>query len=104
MVTGQWQSHSPVAEYGSQVRQPGTALDATQRSSVLRAADSAESSDGVSVAAGGDGGVLPKGVAPPHVTLNQIVASVMPFMGIQVIALILLYLFPGIGLLLPRLL
>jgi len=63
-----------------------------------------KSSDGVSVAAGGDGGVLPKGVAPPHVTLNQIVASVMPFMGIQVIALILLYLFPGIGLLLPHLL
>ena len=43
-----------------------------------------------------------KGVAPPHVTLNQIFAGMLPFMGIQVIALILLYLFPGIGLWLPN--
>ena len=42
-----------------------------------------------------------KGVAPAHVTLNQIFAGMLPFMGIQVIALILLYLFPGIGLWLP---
>ncbi|MDP2606939.1 MAG: TRAP transporter large permease subunit [Deltaproteobacteria bacterium] len=42
-----------------------------------------------------------KGVAPPHVTLNQIFAGMMPFMGIQVIAMVLLYLFPGIGLWLP---
>ena len=28
-----------------------------------------------------------KGVSPPHVTLNQIFAGMMPFMGIQVIAL-----------------
>jgi TRAP-type mannitol/chloroaromatic compound transport system permease large subunit len=45
-----------------------------------------------------------KGVSPPHVTLNQIFAGMMPFMGIQVIALILLYLFPGIGLWLPQVL
>ncbi|WP_341928438.1 TRAP transporter large permease [Methyloversatilis discipulorum] len=43
-----------------------------------------------------------KGVAPPHVTLNQIFAGMLPFMGIQVIALILLYLFPGIGMWLPN--
>ena len=43
-----------------------------------------------------------KGVAPPHVTLNQIFAGMMPFMGIQVIALALLYLFPEIGLWLPQ--
>ncbi|EGK70051.1 Putative TRAP-type C4-dicarboxylate transport system, large permease component [Methyloversatilis universalis FAM5] len=43
-----------------------------------------------------------KGVAPPHVTLNQIFAGMMPFMGIQVIALILLYMFPGIGMWLPN--
>ena len=43
-----------------------------------------------------------KGVAPPHVTLNQIFGGMMPFMGIQVIALILLYMFPGIGLWLPQ--
>jgi TRAP-type mannitol/chloroaromatic compound transport system permease large subunit len=42
-----------------------------------------------------------KGVAPPHVTLNQIFAGMMPFMGIQVLALILLYVFPQIGLWLP---
>jgi TRAP-type mannitol/chloroaromatic compound transport system permease large subunit len=42
-----------------------------------------------------------KGVAPPHVTLNQIFAGMMPFMAIQVIALILLYAFPAIGLWLP---
>jgi len=42
-----------------------------------------------------------KGVAPPHVTLNQIFAGMLPFMGIQVIAMVLLYLFPGIGLWLP---
>jgi TRAP-type mannitol/chloroaromatic compound transport system permease large subunit len=45
-----------------------------------------------------------KGVSPPHVTLNQIFAGMMPFMGIQVIAIILLYQFPGIGLWLPQLL
>ncbi|WP_018413429.1 TRAP transporter large permease subunit [Methyloversatilis thermotolerans] len=43
-----------------------------------------------------------KGVAPPHVTLNEIFAGMLPFMGIQVIALILLYLFPGIGMWLPN--
>src|SRR6266705_1086994 len=44
-----------------------------------------------------------KGVSPPHVTLNAIFAGMMPFMGIQVIALVLLYVFPGIGLWLPQL-
>ncbi|GGI18950.1 TRAP transporter large permease [Oxalicibacterium faecigallinarum] len=42
-----------------------------------------------------------KGVAPPHVTLNQIFLGMLPFMGIQIVALVLLYLFPGIGLWLP---
>src|SRR5438874_3983438 len=45
-----------------------------------------------------------KGVSPPHVTLNQIFAGMMPFMGIQLIALALLYVFPDIGLWLPRIL
>ena len=45
-----------------------------------------------------------KGVAPRHVTLNQIFAGMMPFMGIQVVALVLLYVFPQIGLWLPQLL
>jgi len=45
-----------------------------------------------------------KGVSPPHVTLNQIFAGMLPFMGIQIIAIVLLYQFPGIGLWLPQLL
>jgi TRAP-type mannitol/chloroaromatic compound transport system permease large subunit len=45
-----------------------------------------------------------KGVSPPHVTLNQIFAGMLPFMGIQVIAIILLYQFPQIGLWLPQVL
>ena len=45
-----------------------------------------------------------KGVAPPHVTLNQIFAGMLPFMGIQVFAVVLLYLFPAIGLWLPTVL
>ena len=45
-----------------------------------------------------------KGVSPPHVTLNQIFAGMMPFMGIQVIAIFLLYMFPQIGLWLPQML
>jgi TRAP-type mannitol/chloroaromatic compound transport system permease large subunit len=44
-----------------------------------------------------------KGVSPPHVSLNQIFAGMMPYMAIQVLALILLYLFPQIGLWLPSL-
>ncbi|GGB98955.1 membrane protein [Oxalicibacterium flavum] len=42
-----------------------------------------------------------KGVAPPHVTLNQIFLGMMPFMGIQIIALVVLYMFPAIALWLP---
>jgi len=45
-----------------------------------------------------------KGVSPPHVTLNQIFAGMMPFMVIQVIALALLYKFPEIGMWLPNVL
>ncbi|RPH51487.1 MAG: TRAP transporter large permease subunit [Desulfobacteraceae bacterium] len=44
-----------------------------------------------------------KGVAPPHVTLNQIFLGMMPFMAIQVLAIFLLYMFPAIGLWLPSL-
>jgi TRAP-type mannitol/chloroaromatic compound transport system permease large subunit len=45
-----------------------------------------------------------KGVSPPHVTLNQIFAGMLPFMGIQVFAIFLLYQFPAIGMWLPQLL
>ena len=45
-----------------------------------------------------------KGISPPHVTLNQIFLGMMPFMGIQVVAIFLLYVFPEIGLWLPTVL
>jgi TRAP-type mannitol/chloroaromatic compound transport system permease large subunit len=45
-----------------------------------------------------------KGVSPPHVTLNQIFLGMMPFMAIQVVALAMLYIFPGIGMWLPSVL
>ena len=45
-----------------------------------------------------------KGVSPPHVTLNQIFAGMLPFMGIQIIAIFMLYVFPEIGMWLPSVL
>jgi tripartite ATP-independent transporter DctM subunit len=42
-----------------------------------------------------------KGVSPPHVTLNQIFAGMLPFMAIQVLAMAMLYIWPQIGLWLP---
>ncbi len=44
-----------------------------------------------------------KGVSPPHVTLNQIFLGMMPYMVIQIFAIVLLYMFPQIGLWLPSL-
>lgn len=45
-----------------------------------------------------------KGVAPSHVTLNQIFLGMIPFMGIQLLAIMLLYMWPQIGMWLPELL
>ena len=45
-----------------------------------------------------------KGVAPPHVTLNQIFLGMIPFMGIQILAIVMLYMWPQIGLWLPQML
>ncbi len=45
-----------------------------------------------------------KGVSPPHVTLNQIFLGMLPFMGIQIVAIVLLYIWPQIGLWLPQVL
>jgi TRAP-type mannitol/chloroaromatic compound transport system permease large subunit len=42
-----------------------------------------------------------KGVSPPHVTLNAIFAGMMPFMGLQVVAMFILYTWPQLGLWLP---
>jgi TRAP-type mannitol/chloroaromatic compound transport system permease large subunit len=44
-----------------------------------------------------------KGVAPPHVTLVQIFQGVMPFLSMILLAMVLLYLFPGLALWLPKL-
>ncbi len=43
-----------------------------------------------------------KGVAPKHVSINDIFAGVMPFMVIVLFAMVLLYIFPGIGMWLPN--
>ena len=42
-----------------------------------------------------------KGVSPKHVSINDIFAGVMPFIFIVVFAMVLLYIFPGIGMWLP---
>jgi TRAP-type mannitol/chloroaromatic compound transport system permease large subunit len=43
-----------------------------------------------------------KGVAPSHVTLNQIFAGMMPYMLIVVLCLICMYIWPGMTLWLPE--
>ena len=43
-----------------------------------------------------------KGVAPKHVSINDIFAGVMPFIFIVIFAMVLLYTFPAIGLWLPE--
>ncbi len=43
-----------------------------------------------------------KGVAPRHVTLNQIFAGMMPYMLIVIVCMILMYLWPGMTLWLPQ--
>ncbi len=43
-----------------------------------------------------------KGVAPAHVTLNQIFAGMMPYMGIVILCMVIMYLWPGMTLWLPE--
>ncbi len=43
-----------------------------------------------------------KGVAPKHVSINDIFSGVMPFIFIVILAMALLYMFPAIGLWLPN--
>ena len=43
-----------------------------------------------------------KGVSPPHVTLNQIFAGMMPYMLIVILCMALMYIFPGMTLWLPE--
>jgi TRAP-type mannitol/chloroaromatic compound transport system permease large subunit len=42
-----------------------------------------------------------KGVSPPHVTLNQIFAGMMPYMLIVILCMVLMYIWPGMTLWLP---
>ncbi|MBW8723701.1 MAG: TRAP transporter large permease subunit [Inquilinus limosus] len=43
-----------------------------------------------------------KGVAPAHVTLNQIFAGMMPYMLVVILCMVLMYLWPGMVLWLPE--
>jgi TRAP-type mannitol/chloroaromatic compound transport system permease large subunit len=43
-----------------------------------------------------------KGVSPPHVTINQIFAGMMPYMFIVIICMVLMYIWPSLTLWLPR--
>ena len=43
-----------------------------------------------------------KGVSPPHVTLNQIFAGMMPYMFIVIICMAIMYVWPGMTLWLPK--
>ncbi|OWW00245.1 TRAP transporter large permease subunit [Rhizobium sp. R693] len=43
-----------------------------------------------------------KGVSPPHVTLNQIFAGMMPYMLIVILCMVIMYFWPGLTLWLPR--
>jgi TRAP-type mannitol/chloroaromatic compound transport system permease large subunit len=43
-----------------------------------------------------------KGVAPKHVTLNQIFAGMMPYMIIVIVCMVFMYFWPGMTLWLPN--
>ncbi len=43
-----------------------------------------------------------KGVSPPHVTLNQIFAGMMPYMLIVILCMVIMYAWPGMTLWLPN--
>ena len=43
-----------------------------------------------------------KGVSPPHVTLNQIFAGMMPYMLVVILCMAVMYIWPGMSLWLPN--
>jgi TRAP-type mannitol/chloroaromatic compound transport system permease large subunit len=43
-----------------------------------------------------------KGVSPPHVTLNQIFAGMMPYMLVVIVCMVIMYVWPGMTLWLPN--
>ncbi|MGZ9052948.1 MAG: TRAP transporter large permease subunit, partial [Rhodoplanes sp.] len=42
-----------------------------------------------------------KGASPPHVTINQIFAGMMPYMLIVILCMVIMYVWPGMTLWLP---
>jgi TRAP-type mannitol/chloroaromatic compound transport system permease large subunit len=42
-----------------------------------------------------------KGVSPPHVTLNEIFAGMMPYMAVIILCMVIMYIWPGMTLWLP---
>jgi TRAP-type mannitol/chloroaromatic compound transport system permease large subunit len=44
-----------------------------------------------------------KGVAPPHISINEIFRGVYPFMWLVLVFMVLMYMFPGMALWLPQL-
>jgi TRAP-type mannitol/chloroaromatic compound transport system permease large subunit len=42
-----------------------------------------------------------KGVAPPHIKLVEIFKGIMPYLGIVILTMVLVYIFPEIALWLP---
>jgi len=45
-----------------------------------------------------------KGVSPPHVQIADIFRGMMPYMGIVILCMVLIYVFPQIAYFLPNLL
>jgi TRAP-type mannitol/chloroaromatic compound transport system permease large subunit len=45
-----------------------------------------------------------KGVAPPHITMNQVFAAVMPYMYFGILVMLLIFFFPPLATWLPGLL
>jgi TRAP-type mannitol/chloroaromatic compound transport system permease large subunit len=43
-----------------------------------------------------------KGVSPPHVTINQIFAGMMPYMLVVILCMVIMYIWPGMTLWLPN--
>jgi TRAP-type mannitol/chloroaromatic compound transport system permease large subunit len=43
-----------------------------------------------------------RGVAPPEVTTGDIYRGIIPFVGLQVVTLVIVFFFPGIATWLPR--
>ena len=68
---------------------------------VFRHPDRPQYPDVVPVAAGGHGTLLPEGRGAQARDINDIFAGVMPFIFIVLFAMVLLYMFPAIGMWLP---